>query len=219
MLKFRQTIAAAIGAIGATVAYVPVHAALLPSVLIIVDEGGGASGAPVAQLQASGLFSSVTAFDENSGNPLPTLSNYSSILAYTDSIPNNQVGLGNALLSYVQGGGGLVLGAYALSPTWGILGGIMGAGYSPFTINTTTTVTGTLTAVVPGSYLFNGINLANLTYWSNSNYGNPTLNSGGTLLATDGNGVAMIGMNAAGNVIADNIFPNSDSRNRRSNIR
>ena len=178
-----------------------------PKVLVIACEGGSASGAPTSQLMASGLFSSVTAHD--CANGVPNLSTYNAVLMYTNHSPTANV-FGDALANFVDSGGGVVIATYALSSTWGIGGRIFTAGYSPFASAPSSGMSYSGTLVQVGSHpVFNGVNVAGITYWHNSNYVNPTLTSGSTLLARDANNINMVAVNASGRVIANNIYLNT----------
>jgi hypothetical protein len=180
------------------------------SVAIVESDPGDA---PVAQLLATGLFSSVADINVNSSTPtLAQLQGYSAILVYTNFIPANGTALGNVLAQYVNGGGGLVLSTYSFSNPWAIGGQIMTPGYSPLTnVGSNGNVSGALVAAPgqSGNPIFNGVNLSTLTYFQNFNFAHPGLDSGATLLATDGSGINMIAVNSTGKIYADNLFPGS----------
>jgi hypothetical protein len=130
------------------------------------------------------------------------------VLSYTNYPPSDPTGLGNVLQSYVQGGGGLVLSTYAYTPGYAIEGGIMSPGYSPLTdTGNKASPSGSLVATVPSSPIFNGVDLSALTYFDNSNFAQPGLDSGATLLATDGAGLDMIAINSTGDIIGNNLYP------------
>ena len=96
---------------------------------------------------------------------------------------------------------------YAFSNLWAIGGAITtGADAGLTNSASNTTPRGNLVATVPGDPIFNGINLSTLTYFTNSNFANPGLAPGATLLATDGGGVDMIARSANG-VIDVNLYP------------
>ncbi|WP_396267047.1 hypothetical protein [Ideonella sp.] len=178
-----------------------------PKVLVIVCEGGSASGAPTTQLMASGLFSSVTAHD--CANGVPDLSTYNAVLMYTNHSPAANV-FGDALANFVDAGGGVVVATYALSSTWGIGGRIFTAGYSPFANGPSAGISYSGTLVQANSHpVFNGVNVAGISYWHNTNYINPTLTAGSTVLARDANGINMVAVNASGRVMATNIYLNN----------
>lgn len=171
--------------------------------------GAQDSSPPVSELTATGAFTTVTGRTTDLGLTQAELSAYTSVLVYSNSPPNDSVSLGNLLKQYVDSGGRVVLSTYGLSPSWAVSGGIQDAGYSPFNVGLTGPVTGDLVVTAPDDAIFAGVNLGAVSFFHNSNYANPTLDSGATLLATDGNGVAMIAVNSARNVYGFNIFPAS----------
>jgi hypothetical protein len=181
-----------------------------PSIGIVASDSTNVADV-AATLQATGDFSSVTIITGSADSSTPTLSQlqgYNSILAWTNFPPADATALGNVLAQYVNGGGGLVLSTYAFSNPWAIGGTIATTGYSPLTnVGVNGDVSGNLVATVPGDPIFNGVDLNALGYYHNGNYAQPGLDAGATLLATDGAGVNMIARNAAGNIIANNIYP------------
>jgi len=193
------------------------HAKATESVLIVAADG---SNYPTTQLLGLDGITTVSVYNSASGTPtLAQLSGYDAVLAYTDSGPASPAGLGNVLEQYVNGGGTLVLGTYGISTPWEITGGIMTAGYSPLLdsgVNGSTS--GHLVATVPSDAIFDGVNLSALAYFNNGNFAKPTLASGATLLATDGNGVDMIAVNAAGNVYTDNLFPSTQGNSNNGQV-
>lgn len=178
-----------------------------PSVLIV----GADDYPPTTELLATGQFSSVDFFNAISATPtLATLSPYDAVLAYTNYIPSNATALGNVLADYVDAGGQLTLSTYSFSNPWEIEGRVMTAGYSPLTnVGSNGDVSGNLVAVVPGDPIFNGINLAGVTYFHNSNFAHPGLDAGATLLANDGAGNNMIAVNSGRSIFGFNLFPGS----------
>jgi hypothetical protein len=182
-----------------------------PSVLVL---GADNDNTITSGLMSTGLFSSVNYYNSSASTPMiGDFSGYSAVLAFTNYPPANSTGLGDVLKQYVDNGGGLVLNTYAFSNPWSVAGGITTTGYSPL-VNTGSNgdVSGQLVQVAP-SAIFNGVNLATLTYFHNYNFAQPNLDAGATLLATDGMGVNMIAINASGRIIANNTFPNLDPNN------
>jgi hypothetical protein len=179
-------------------------ASAAPKVLVVAADGAP----PTADLFATGLFDSVDSFISTSGTPtLAFLQGYDAVLNYTNNTPTDPTGLGNVLKAYVDAGGGLVLGTYALSSPWATTGGITTTGYSPLVnVGANGDVSGNVVAVAP-SPIFAGVNLSQVTFFHNSNFAHAALDAGATLLATDGAGVNMIAVNASGKVIANNLFP------------
>jgi hypothetical protein len=171
------------------------------NVLIVAADSGDY---PTTQLEALGFYS-VSVVNAENPISLSSLNGYQVVLAYTNYAPNPSVS--TVLQDFVNNGGGVVLGTYAMSGEWQLNNGIMSAGYSPLLPNTDGDVSGQLAAILPNDPIFNGINLSQLTYWENGNYAHPTLAANATLIATDGDGNDMIARNQDGNVIAINIFP------------
>ena len=117
--------------------------------------------------------------------------------------------IGDVLKQYVDGGGGVILATYVYSTNWAIQGGILDADYSPFIPGTEQSVSGSLdlsSLQFPGHPIFANINI-NPTYWSNSNYSNPSLNTGGILLAQDTFGNNVVAENSTGKVVGITVFP------------
>jgi VWFA-related protein len=134
---------------------------------------------------------------------------YSAVLVWTNSNFPDPTMIGDVLKQYVDAGGGVVLATYAFSTGWAMQGGILNANYSPFIPASTQNVSGTLdmTSITqPGHPIFQGIVNAP-QYWNNSNYSNPTLNTGGVLLAKDTQGNNLIAENPTGKVVAVCIYP------------
>jgi hypothetical protein len=173
----------------------------------------GDDAPPTANLDATGLFDSVTFIGDISylSGFTPTLAQltpYDAILLYTDAAPADPTGLGNVLADYVIKGGGLVMNTYSFSSGLAIAGDITNPGYSPLTnLGTNGRVTAKIKALVPGDPIFSGVNLATMTYFRNVNYAYPGLDTGAILLAVDGNRVDMIARNSSGNIIGMNIYP------------
>lgn len=176
-----------------------------PNVLVLGVDSDGLSG----DLMGTGKLGSVSFYNPNFGLPsLSSLQGYNAVLVFTNSAPNDPVGLGDLLKDYADAGGGVVINTYAFSSPWAIGGGITGAGYAPLVASGSNgDVSGKLVQVAP-SAIFNGVDLSALTYFHNDNYGQPGLAAGATLLATDGAGVNMIAVNGNGRIIANNTFPN-----------
>jgi len=173
--------------------------------VLIVDSDS--TGQPQAELLARG-FTTVDRFDANLGVPtLAQLSAYDAVLAYTNFIPADAVGLGNVLADYVDAGGRVTLTTYGYSDPWAIAGRIATAGYSPLVnLGVNGDVSGLLVPTAPLDPIFAGVDAATLTYFHNGNFAQPGLDAGATLLATDG-AVSLVARNAAGNVVGLNLFP------------
>lgn len=178
-----------------------------PKVLLLCNDGNGPS--VETQLVSTGLF---TAADIDIINSPPSLTYamlqpYDAVLTWTNTAFG--AAIGDTLKKYVDNGGSVVLGTYAFSAPWPMNGGIMTAGYSPFTTAGTQCVSGTLNLLTlpdPTHPIFTGISV-NPTYWTNCNYSNPALTAGATLLGTDMSGNRVVAENAAKNVVGLVIYP------------
>ena len=88
-----------------------------PVVAVLGNPSGGAAWNTDIQskLMATGLFSAVDVFDLSSPTQpsLAQLQAYHSVLVYSGSLLPNSLALGNTLADYVDGGGGVVLAAFA----------------------------------------------------------------------------------------------------------
>jgi hypothetical protein len=161
-------------------------------------------------LVSTGAFSEsdIDAIDYPYSLTLEELLPYSAVLVWSDYDFEYPQLIGDVLQQYVDAGGGVVLSTYCFSTDWAIQGGILNANYSPFLPAYLQSVSSTLdmSSIPQGHPIFDGIVNAP-EYWSNSNYSNPPLNTGGTLLATDTYGNNLIAENPTGKVVAINIFP------------
>lgn len=189
-------------------------AAATSLLLVHADSGSYATGAQAAMV-ATGRFTTVDTYDANSVTPtLPYLSGYDAILAWTNYIPSDRTGLGDVLADYYElGGKALTVATYSFSDPWSLRGELTTPPFVGLTnLGTNGDVSGLLSAVVPGDVIFNGINLAAVSYYHNSNFAHPGLGAGAQLLATDGAGIYMIARSANG-VINVNLFPGYISGN------
>ncbi|MEA3443293.1 MAG: hypothetical protein U9R19_01055 [Bacteroidota bacterium] len=140
---------------------------------------------------------------------LADLSPYDAILVWGNNIFPNPQQLGDVLKEYVDNGGGVIISTYSLSTNWAIQGGIIDPGYCPFLPGNTQNVSGTLdisSLTDPNHPVFNNLT-SNFTYWYNSNYSNPALNTGGVLLASDTQGNKVVAENQDGNVVGIVMYP------------
>jgi len=93
----------------------------------------------------------------------------------------------------------------------------MTAGYSPLTDSGTNgDVSGNL-QVVQNDPVFNGINMSSVSYFHNSNFAHPNVDASASLLATDGNGVNMIAVNATGRIYGMNLCPGTYTHSGSNN--
>ncbi len=143
----------------------------------------------------------------NSGVPtLATLSQYDSVLMWTNSMPSNAVTLGNVLADYADAGGHVVMSTFAGQQIAGS-GRIFTSGYSPFTSGRFDAYNAScLGSFDATSAIMAGVN----TLCANTYRGdwNPLLDTGATLVASWSDGRPFVGVNAGGNVIDISLFPN-----------
>ena len=180
-----------------------------PRVLLLTN-GGNPTGARTS-LASTGLFATadIDILDNPASLTLAMLQPYDVVLAWTGSSFANPQAVGDVLRAYVDAGGGVVLATYAYTTNWGMQGGVLDAGYSPFLPGSTQSVSGQLdmaSLADPAHPIFSGITTAP-TYWTSSSYSNPTLNSGGTLLAQDTAGNRVVAQNETGKVVGIVIYP------------
>ena len=141
---------------------------------------------------------------------LPTLSylsQFDSVLVFTDSQSVNLTDLSNLLGNYVNAGGGVVISTF-----WGqqadSAGGLLNStGYNPLTTPTGLAYTAhTLGAYTAGHPLMNGVTSLSSDRF-NGDY-LPGLDAGATLVASWDDGRPLAAYNAAGNVVAITLYPN-----------
>ena len=175
------------------------------SLVIGAQDGGD----PTAELSAVGTFDALDFLSTDTGLTFAGLSGYNSILAYSNFPPGDAVAFGNLLQQFSDAGGVVVLATYGFSNPWAFGGGIMSTGYAPLTnLGSNGDVDGTIVQVAADP-IFTGVDLGAVSFFHNSNYAHPGLDTDAVLLATDGNGVNMIARNATGNVYGFNLFPAS----------
>jgi len=164
---------------------------------------------PTDELLAHPMIDSVGYLDARGSTPtLNDLAVFDAVLTYNNVRPDDQVAFGNVLADYVDLGGGLVISAYAYGIGWGIFGRVMDVGgYSPLRGSSGAgNISGNLIVTIPDDPIFTGVDLDSLTYFHNFNTAHPYLNTGASLLATDGT-YNMIARNESSNIIALNFFP------------
>jgi hypothetical protein len=154
----------------------------------------------------------ITVMDFGATPSLATLKQYDAVLNFTNFRPSDPTGLGNALADYVDAGGGLVMATYSFSSSWLVSGRITSPGYSPFQVLPPgngfkgSQQFHQLTGFSPTNPIFAGIS-GNPSYWTNSNYTNPTVDPGATVLAKDTNGNNVVAINSKNNIVDISIFP------------
>lgn len=146
-------------------------------------------------------------------NPVPTLTNliqYESVLVYSDLGFSSSSNLGNALASYVSGGGGVVVATFGLSSGLGIQGAILTNGDLPFKEAGQTSGTAqTLVEDVPTSQIFNGVTSFN---GGTASYRNlVTLSNSATLIGHWSDGTPLIATKdfLPGRVVGLDFYPPS----------
>jgi hypothetical protein len=102
----------------------------------VIGNGSGQEDV-VAKLQGTCLFTQVDQIDSLSSTPsLVTLSAYDAVLVYSGLAFGDNVAVGNVLADYVDGGGRVVVGAFAFwtsNQPLGMGGRLSTGGYLPFT--------------------------------------------------------------------------------------
>ncbi|MCH8305803.1 MAG: choice-of-anchor D domain-containing protein, partial [Candidatus Marinimicrobia bacterium] len=182
-----------------------------PKVLLLANELPEFVDLAETALISTGLFvdSDIDTLIGPSLITLDDLTPFDAVLMWTNFNFVDPQNIGDVLKQYVDGGGGVILATYVYSTNWAIQGGILDADYSPFIPGTQQSVSGSLdlsSLQFPGHPIFANINI-NPTYWSNSNYSNPSLNTGGILLAQDTFGNNVVAENSTGKVVGITVFP------------
>lgn len=185
------------------------------SLLAIYSDPSQQSPPAVTQLLATGLFSKVDTFHSYSATPtLAKLQEYDVVLSNNNNTPSNPTALGNVLADYVDAGGALCLSAYSFSSPWGVTGKITQTGYTPLrNVGVNGNVSGNIVPTIANHPIFEENVLTGITFFRNSNFARPALDTGATLLATDGGGINMIAVNARNNIIALNVFTGLEGTN------
>lgn len=140
---------------------------------------------------------------------LATLSDYSGVLVWSNLPFGQPEALGNVLADYVDQGGGVVLATYVFSEPWRIGGRILTAGYSPFAVsNARFTTSGQISAANSNMNhpIMQGVSTTQ-HYFTNSNYTNPALTAGATLIAVDTGGNRVVAINPSNRVVGLSVFP------------
>jgi hypothetical protein len=192
------------------------------SFIVLGSETSDANLEPVGvAMFGAGSFptgSSVAIFNMNTGTPvLADLTPHDVALVYTDFSLADAAGVGDVLADYVDAGGRVVLVPTCFSsdaPSGGMLGRIMTAGYSPFAVSTQLLDSNTrqidiTSLTLPPHPVFTGIELVTTTFPGWSQNSDPPLQGSATLIATFENTNNAVAINAAGTVMAINLFPTS----------
>jgi hypothetical protein len=172
-----------------------------------------------SKILGTGLFAQVDAILASSGYPVPGLTNlqyYEAVLAYTDAAFSSATDLGNALASYVDEGGGVVLATFCfVNAGYGIAGNLVSENDLPFSLSSQAEP-GNLTMIedVPTHPIFTGVSSFN---GGTSSYQNSpiAITNGGTQLAHWSDGQPLVGINdiEPGRTVGLNFYPpSSDAR-------
>ena len=139
---------------------------------------------------------------------LATLSSFGAVLVWSNYAFGQPDALGSVLADYVDQGGGVLLATYSFSETWRIGGRIATNGYTPFTVGGPSLTTSghlDLTKSNTASPIMQGVTAQ--AYFTNSNYTNPALTPGSTLIAVDTAGNHVVAVNATNQVVGISIYP------------
>jgi hypothetical protein len=143
---------------------------------------------------------------------LEALAEFGAALVWTNSAPSQPDAVGDLLADFVDQGGAVVLATYAYSQPWRVGGRIMSDGYSPFLVSATRfTTTGRLDLASSDTMhpILAGIVSQGSNYFTNSNYTNPPLTAGATVVAVDTGGNRVVAVNSSNRVVGISIFPGS----------
>ena len=162
-------------------------------------------------LVATGFFRdediTILAIGQSSTPNLSTILEFGAVLVFSNSSFRNPDLLGDTLADYVDQGGKVVLSTYVFSQPWRIGGRIMQPGMSPFEVsNARFRTTGVLDLANSDTThpILAGVNSS--SYFVNSNYTNPVLTDGSTLVASDTGGNNLIAVNSSNNIVGISIF-------------
>jgi len=139
---------------------------------------------------------------------LTSLSDFGAVIVWSNNSLYQPDALGNILADFVDQGGGVLLATYTLSQSWRIGGRILNSGYSPFLVSSATQSTAgrlDLTRSNTNHPIMAGV--TNATYFQNSNYTNPPLNTGATLIAVDTSGNRVVAISQSNRVVGISIYP------------
>jgi Ca2+-binding RTX toxin-like protein len=163
-----------------------------------------------AGLIAQGFSGEITIITDTGTLDATDLSQFGTILTWSDAQYGDPAHVGDILADFVDAGGGLVMATYSMSSPWWLQGRITSDGYAPLEPTSQLgTPSGAVVAETSSHPIFVGVDLPGLTgtFFTNQNFARPALDGTAILLATDGAGTNLIAQNAAGNIIAANLFP------------
>ncbi len=171
-----------------------------------------------SKVMGTGSFVQVDTNIVSGGNPVPAVSNlvnYEGVLAFTDTSYSNGTNMGNALASYIAGGGGVVLATFNYSTgAFGIQGTLLTNGYLPFTLGGVSSPGNqTLVEDVPSHVIFSGVSSFN---GGTSSYQNSvSIANSATQLGHWSGGTPLLAVKelAPGRIVGLNFYPpSSDAR-------
>ena len=181
-----------------------------------------ANAAPIAYVHSDAgnvnylndLGFAVTNYDNPLGLTLANLAAYESVIVASNFSFSQPTNIGNVLADFADAGGGVVLTEFVFQGQWALGGAIMGATYSPFTIDPANTgyfISGNLGTIYdPGNPIFDGVNTANV---QTSYQAQVNMNAGAQLVADWTSGRHAIGIMDLGSssVVALNLFPSGST--------
>lgn len=110
-------------------------------------------------LSNAGLSGTIDTFDPRGGTPtLGFLQTYNSVLTWSNYLYADAGAMGDVLADYVDGGGGVVVGSFAVTNSWGLGGRFVGSGYMAVDLSGNNYGSGTMSIVhQPGHPVFAGV--------------------------------------------------------------
>ncbi len=185
-----------------------------PPKVLLLSTGNGATFKNY--LVNTGKFgaSDIDVFTQNPTTLSVTdLEPYDVVMVWSSNSWNASQLVGDVLKQYADNMGNVIICTYSVTTNWGLTGGIFDPGYCPFLPAGTQNVSGVLdisSLTDPSHPVFENIT-NDFTYWKNSNYSNPNLNTGGILLASDTWGNNMVAENQDGSVLGIVAYPPNQS--------
>jgi hypothetical protein len=170
---------------------------------------GNDTQAIVNAIVASGIVADpadVVNLGSRTQTPLQPLADISVVIYYGNWRPAFAVG--DVLADYVDQGGHLVLGMYVFSSPWSLTGRLMTTGLSPFGVSAARfSPTGVLDMSTADMTHPIMQGLTSVSYWRNTNFVNPPLMPGATLIASDTAGNNVVAVNADNSVVGIVMYP------------
>jgi hypothetical protein len=166
------------------------------------------SGGSVAYLTGYGF--SVTDLSNPISLTLAGLAPYQAVIVASNGSFSEPTNIGDVLKQFADAGGGVVLTEFVFQGPWALGGGIMSPGYSPFTVDPSSSgydISSDLGTINdPGSPLFAGVNTANVYTEYQALVG---LDPGASLIASWDSGRMAFALRAlaSSSVVGLNLFP------------